>query len=112
MSTESCDESWFFDIDNLEDFDDKVDKSDFEEILEEFPNAANLPDMVAIKQHRPIITGIDFPSNNNSFISKKDIATKDSNDLPNPTPFSGDHFTVLDYLSEEYASAEVAPPTS
>lgn len=97
MSEESWDESWFFDIANLEDFDDEVDKSDFEEILEEFPNAANLPDMVTIKQHRPIITGIDCPSNNN-FISKKDIATTDSNDLPNPMPFSGDHFTVNDYL--------------
>ena len=105
MSEESWDESWFFDIANLEDFDDEVDKSDFEEILEEFPNAANLPDMVTIKQHRPIITGIDCPSNNN-FISKKDIATTDSNDLPNPMPFSGDHFTVNDYLSDEYASAK------
>lgn len=105
MSAESWDESWFFDIDNLEDFDDEVDKSDFEEILEEFPNAANLPDMVTIKQHWPIITGIDCPSNNN-FISKKDIATTDSNDLPNPMPFSDDHFTVYDYLSDEYASAE------
>lgn len=105
MSVESWDESWFFDIANLEDFDDEVDKSDFEEILEEFPNAANLPDMVTIKQHRPIITGIDGPSNNN-FISKKDMATTDSNDLPSPIPFSGEHFTVFDYLSDEYAAAE------
>ena len=50
-------ESGFFDIPNLEDSDDEINKSDFEELLEEFPNAANLPDMVAIKQHQPIITG-------------------------------------------------------
>lgn len=98
--------SEFFDIPNLEDSDNENIKSDFEELLEEFPNAANLPDMVTIKQHRPIITGIDCLSNNNNFISKKDTATTDSNDLPNPIPFSGNHFTVYDYLSDEYASAE------
>lgn len=107
MSEESWDESWFFDIANLEDFDDEVDKSDFEEILEEFPNAANLADVIAVRQHQPIITGANCLSNDSTFISsKKDIDTKDSNDLPNPMPFSGDHFTVYDYLSDEYAAAE------
>ena len=68
MSEESWDESWFFDIANLEDFDDEVDKSDFEEILEEFPNAANLADVIAVRQHQPIITGANCLSNDSNFI--------------------------------------------
>lgn len=99
-------ESGFFDIPNLEDSDDEINKSDFEELLEEFPNAANLADVIAVRQHRPIITGAKCLSNDSTFISKKDIDTKDANNLPSPIPFSGEHFTVLDYLSDEYAAAE------
>lgn len=99
-------ESGFFDIPNLENSDDEVNKSDFEELLEEFPNAANLADVIAVRQHQPIITGANCLPNDNTFISKKDIDTKDADNLPSPIPFSGEHFTVLDYLSEEYAAAE------
>lgn len=99
-------ESGFFDIPNLEDSDDEINKSDFEELLEEFPNAANLADVIAVRKHQPIITGANCLSSDNTFISKNDVDTKDADNLPSPIPFSGEHFTVLDYLSDEYAAAE------
>lgn len=79
--------------------------SEYETLVEEYPDAANLASAEDARNHHPILEGVyqGAPSDDGDGPSEDH---RDEFGLPGPEPYAGDGFTALDYDSEEYADAE------
>ncbi len=73
------------------------------ELLEDYPGAANLASQEEAQAHQPLVK--DLVPNADASLEGSTAGQADEHGLPVPTPYVGEHFTVLDYQSEEYAGA-------
>ena len=71
------------------------------ELLERYPDAANLACEVDARKHKPFALALDSSSYNDF----KSSAETDENGLPSPKPYEGERFSVYDYKSSKYAEA-------
>lgn len=73
------------------------------ELLEDYPNAANLASEAEARAHLPLVKGL--VPNSDASLEGLNARQTDEHGLPIPIPYEGEHFTVRDYQSEEYAGA-------
>lgn len=85
----------------MEDYlDDYEFVSVYVDLLEDYPGAVNLASEAEARGHRPLMKDAE-PDQEGT----RPQTQADEHGLPVPTPYEGEHFTVLDYQSEEYAGA-------
>ncbi len=86
-----------------DDFYDEDFLSVYLELLEDYPNAANLASETEARAHQPLVK--DLVLNAGTVLEGADARQTDKQGLPIPTPYEGEAFSVEDYQSGEYAGA-------